>query len=61
MNKMTYILLLVGAFLLGWYDNGDITCFVMLVFFGLCEAVEGIASRIKRFRRNYKIVIKKLH
>lgn len=61
MSKIMYILLLVGSFLLGWYDNGDITFFVMLAFFGLCEAVEGITGRVKSFRRNYKIVIKKLH
>lgn len=61
MKKIMYILLLIGSFLAGWYDNGDITFFVMLAFFGLCEAVDGIASRVKRFRRNYKIVIRRVN
>lgn len=61
MNKITYMILLIGSFLLGWYDNGDITFFVMLVFFGVCGLAESIISRVKRLRREYKIIIKRVN
>ena len=50
--KTLYIILLVSTFVMGMYDGGDITAFVMLLLFGIFEAADKLASRRKKRCKN---------
>ena len=34
--KLLYFLLHIGTFIMGWYDNGDITAFALLIVIDVC-------------------------
>lgn len=52
-----YLLVLVLSFIVGKWDGGDITVFVLFSFFGAAFAVDFISQKIKELRRIKKIVI----
>jgi hypothetical protein len=51
--KMLFILLHIGAYFAGLYDNGDMAFFVMLILIDICVLWDKLASMKKRAGRKY--------
>lgn len=47
-----YILTLIGAFLVGWWDGGDITFFVFLLILAPAVIESEIDERRKKVNKN---------
>lgn len=56
--KKLYILLHLGAYAAGCYDNGDMTFLMMLVIFDICILWDKLASMKKRAGRKYAPSVK---
>lgn len=46
-----YFIMLIGSFLVGYYDNKDMTFFCMVVIFGIIYLANNTTEKIKRKRR----------
>ena len=49
--KYLYIILLACSFLMGWYDNGDMTYFVFLLLGGIIAGADKLIERINKRKR----------
>lgn len=43
-----YIISLIGSFIMGYYDNKDMTVFVMLLLFGSIYVADKLSEKRKR-------------
>ena len=49
--KLLYFILLISSFLMGWYDNGDITVFVFLFLGGIVVGADKLIDKIREKRK----------
>lgn len=56
--KMLFILLHIGAYFAGLYDNRDMTFLVMLILIDICVLWDKLASMKKRAGRKYAPSVK---
>jgi len=50
--KTLYIILLLSTFIMGIYDGGDMTVFVMLLLFGTFEVISSAWEKRKKRCKN---------